>query len=553
MTGEKGVLRAPKSAIDDSSGRERQQSRQYRLLAAMFGLLLAVIGALGATLPAAAAPAVTYSGAISDLELSTESGSGALGQWEKVRISGEWSVPDGAKAGETFGMTLPAEFSREAAGAFTLADPVTGVVLADCVVSAGSGPDMVCTLTSGVEGLEDVGGTFWMRAQASSATTSETVTFDLGDRVEIVDLPGDGGIGPERMTESATPYKYGAQTATDGRLRWKVGVPSAHVDDGGFVIVDALDAGLAHHRYTGEIRLDQRVVEDGVLVGEWAPVDPARYEVIFADDGLSFRFTASGLPTSGFAYELVYFTKADSPVHAGDVFGNRAVVNTTELSAAHTVNETGGGDGSGVVYTAFSITKALAGAQAAAARDAVYTVRYAVVDSDAPAQTLSVPVGQTVTSERVPLGSTFVIEEIDLPEIDGVEWGEWSISGEGVIEADDGRYEVTPGTAAGVALTLTNFADTVPTPTPTPTPTSTPTPTVTPTSASPAPFATPEPTPTASPSVVSSTNPAGPEAGGLALTGGGAATALPLAAALVIGGAVATGIAAKRRVRAPRR
>ncbi len=530
-------------------------------MAALFATVLAIAGLLGATLPATAAPTVTYPGAVSDLRLSTASGSGALGQWEKVRISGEWSVPDGAKGGETFGMTLPAEFSREAAGSFALSDPATEAVLADCVVSAGHGPDVVCTLTSEVEGLEDVGGTFWMQAQASSATTSETVTFDLGDTLEVVDLPGVGGIGADGTTESAEPYKYGSETATEGRLRWKVGIPSGHVDAGGFTIVDTLDAGLARHRYTGEMRVDQRVVHDGVLTGEWAPVDPARYEAVFADDGLSFRLTASGLPTSGFAYELVYFTKADAPVLAGDVFGNRAVVNTTELTATHTVHETGGGDGSGVVYTTFSIAKALTGAQSPAARDAEYTVRYAVEGSNAPTATLSVPVGQAVTSARAPLGSTFVIEEIDLPVIDGVEWGEWTISGDGVVDAGDGTYEVTPGTAAGVALTLTNIANSVPTPTPTPTPTPSPTPTPTPTAAptptptatAPVPFATREPTPTASPSAAPSRTPAPPEAGVLALTGGTAGMALPIAGVLMLAGAVAAGVAATRRSGSSRR
>lgn len=348
MTGENGVLRALTRATGGSSGRDRGGSRGQRLFAALFGVVLALAGALGATLPAAAAPTVTYPGAISDLTLSTESGSGAVGQWDTVRIAGEWSVPDGAHAGETFGMTLPTEFRRQAAGEFTLADPATGAVLASCVVSSGQGPDIVCTLTAEVEGLDAVGGTFWMQAQASTATTSETVIFDLGDTIEVVDLPGTGGIGPERVTENAEPYKYGGETATEGRLRWTVGVPSGHVDDGGFTIVDTLDGDLAAHHYTGEMRLSQRAVQEGVLTGTWTPVDPERYAMVFADDGLSFRLTASGLPTSGFAYELVYYTKTDGQVLPGEVFGNHAVVNTTELTAVHTVDETGGGDGGGV-------------------------------------------------------------------------------------------------------------------------------------------------------------------------------------------------------------
>lgn len=110
-------------------------------------------------------------------------------------------------------MTLPAEFSRQSAGEFTISDPETGLVMASCVVAAGDGPDMVCTLTEAVEGLEEVGGSFWMEAKASQTTTSETVEFDLGDTVEIVDLPGDGEWCPRILPKRNSP------TNTVGRPR----------------------------------------------------------------------------------------------------------------------------------------------------------------------------------------------------------------------------------------------------------------------------------------------------------------------------------------------
>jgi len=256
-------------------------------------------------------------------------------------------------------------------------------------------------------------------------------------------------------------------------------------------------------------------------------LDAASYRIEFAPDGQSFEFSASGLPAGGFAYELTYFTQADGPVEQGDVFGNRAIVNTIETSATHTVIESGGGDGSGVVYTSFSIVKALTGAQAQAARAETYTVRYSVKGTDAPAATMTVPVGQPVISERAPLGSTFVIEEIDLPVIQGVTWGAWTISGDGVIDAGDGTYEVTPGTTAGVELTLTNVANPVPVVEPTPTPVTT-------------------PSPTPAPQTASTKTPVE-----LALTGGGSGSGfLALAVALIVGGGIATGVSAKRRSRA---
>ncbi|MBW8762473.1 MAG: hypothetical protein JF592_07785 [Microbacterium sp.] len=432
------------------------------LLSAVTGLTLVAAAMLGTAQIAAAAPTVTHSDAISNLAIEKTDGTGPVAQWEKVRITGDWSVPTGSKAGDTFGMSLPEEFSRTGGGAFDITDPATGVVLAQCQVADGSGPELVCTLTQAVEGMENPGGSFWLEVAASRSTTSTTVEFDLGGRVEIVELPGGGGITPEDLTEAEQPYKYGGPTAVDGRLEWVVGIPSSAVLDGGFVVKDSLDQGLENHHYTGEIRLLQRPVVDGVLVGDWSEVAATQYQVVFAPDGRSFEFTASGLPESGLSYRLLYFTQADDMVLPGDVFGNKAIVNTSETSANVVIAQSGGGSGTGDQYTRFEITKVLTGAAADEARGATFTVRYSVKGSDEPSKTLSVPVGQAVRSDRVPLGSTFIIEEVDLPVIDGVTWGDWIIEGEGVVETGDGRYEVTPATSAGVSLTLTNEANATP-------------------------------------------------------------------------------------------
>ncbi|WP_372967723.1 Ig-like domain-containing protein [Microbacterium sp.] len=507
----------------------RKRERWRGILALIVGSIVGVSGLWGVAMPAAAAPTVTYPGAMSGISIETTSGSGPVTQWQQVRISGEWAVPDGAVAGETFGMTMPAEFHRQAAGTFAITDPTTGAVLADCAVSDGDGPDVVCTLTDAVTGKAQVGGTFWMQATASRTTASSTVEFDLGDTVEIVDLPGGGGIVPEDPREDAEPSKH-AGVSTGGHLRWVVEIPSGYAAAGGFTISDVLDAGLADHHYTEELTLSRQAVEDGILVGGWTEVSSANYEVVFAADGQSFDLVASGLPAGGFAYKLVYYTQSDLPVVEGEVFGNHVTVNTTETSATHTVTESGGGDGGGVDDTRFSITKVLTGPQAAAAQDATYTVRYSIKGSTTPAKTITVPVGESAVSDPAPGGSTFVIEEVDLPVIEGVSWGAWTIAGEGVVDAGDGTFEVSPATAAGVALTLTNEANAVPVAPPSPTPTP-----VVPVDESPA--------------VSSSASP-----GALAVTGGGEATGfLVLGLVLLLGGGVATSVAARRRAAAARR
>ncbi|WP_030149381.1 SpaA isopeptide-forming pilin-related protein [Mycetocola saprophilus] len=430
-----------------------------RVSSAALAILIAIGGMLGLASPATAAPLVTYPDAISNIHLAKADGStGPLNQWETVKITADWSVPDGAKPGETFGMTLPEEFSRAGTPTFDITDPDTGAVMATCAIADGNAPEVVCTLSETVAGKENIGGSLWMSAEASRSTTNETVTFDINNKLVLVDLPGEGGIITEDLTEPVEPVKYSSKTATDGRFMWSIRVPASSVHNGGFAITDRLDPTQESHTYTGDIELLQRPVEDGKMVEDWSPVDPGKFTVDWAGDMKSFSFAVSGLEPSGFIYILQYYTQADGLVVEGDTFGNSATVDNTTVTAIHRVDAEGGGTGTADQHTRFTITKKLTGEAAALAADATYTVRYSVSGSTASAKTMTLPVGTTIRSDRVPLGSTFRIEEINFPTIAGVTWGAWTLSGEGVSRNIDGTYSVAPGAATEVSLTLTNDA-----------------------------------------------------------------------------------------------
>lgn len=463
---------------DGARGAKRNGVRGLRRWGGLAGALALAAGligvaglGIGAPAASAAAPSTTYPNAISNISIAKDSGgSGTLSQWEQVRISADWAVPDGAQAGETFGMALPQEFSRYGSGSFELTDPATGTVMATCEASDGYGPQVVCTLTAAVNGLEGVGGAFWMQGVATQSTTSETVEFEVGGKVEIVDLPGGGGITPEDLTEPDQPYKFGGATAKEGRIEWVIGIPRSSVAAGAFTVKDALDPKQENHSYTGEVQLNQRPVQNGQFVGEWTPVDPARYTVTFAPDNKSFVFSAQGLPADGISYRLNYFTQADGPVLEGDVFGNSATVQDTTTSSAFTVKNEGGGTASGKQFTRFTIVKQIDGAQASAARNQSFSVKYSVKGTNDAPKIMTLHPGQPVKSDRAPIGSTFVIEEVDLPEVDGVSWGAPVLTGTGVRAIGGGAYEVAPGSSAGVELVLTNRANPVVPPTPPTTP-----------------------------------------------------------------------------------
>ncbi|MFD5600840.1 SpaA isopeptide-forming pilin-related protein [Leucobacter sp. NPDC058333] len=443
--------------------RRKPKSRAFSGRLAALGIILATFFTAGGALPAIAVPTVTYPHAISNLSITREDRTdNPLSQWDRVVVSGEWAMPDGAVAGDTFGMQLPPEFGRYGSGDFSLTDPGSGAELAHCQVSDGDGPELVCTLTAAVEGQSDVGGTFWISGMATRATDSETVVFEVGDQHVVVDLPGEGGIIPESLAEWGEPYKFSNATADPSIMRWTVGIPSTYVEDGSFQVSDQLDPSLENHHYTGEVWLDRRAVVDGDFVGDWEPADISLVTATFSADYKSAEFSADGLPMGGYAYRLAYNTQADGIVLPGDVFGNTAGVENTIVTSQHTAELAGGGDGSGVVYTRFSLEKTIVGENANAAQDATFTVSYSVQGSDEPAKQMSLKVGQPVRSDRAVLGSTFIIQEIDLPEVADTVWGQWTLQGDGVVKLDDGTYEVSPGSTAGVSLVLQNEANAAP-------------------------------------------------------------------------------------------
>ncbi len=182
---------------------------------------------LGLAAPAAA-DAADYPTAIdpASLQLTTASivnnGDGVIHREEAVRITGAWHVADGAKAGDTFGMTLPSVFAGTGVS-FDLLAP-DGVAVATCVVPAAAA-EMTCTLAlrpdAGTAGY--VGdGVFTVWVQAVGETVEESVGFVIGGVEFEIDLPGEGGIiGPWGVSD--WPGKYGWEAG--GRIGWSITIP----------------------------------------------------------------------------------------------------------------------------------------------------------------------------------------------------------------------------------------------------------------------------------------------------------------------------------------
>ena len=444
------------------------KTTKSRLGGLLLAMLLGAASLVGIT-PAQAAPDFTYPGAISDVNVTFNGKDGGQARVDdEVKVTAKWNVPNGAKAGETFGMTLPKEFSNYGNGKFEVPDTETGETVANCEVTNEPAPTVTCTLTDFVNGKEDVGGELWFLATLDEQSDNNTADFIIDNKTVPVPIPGDGGIGPVGPGHAADePYKYSARTKiSDDLISWGIVFPNTIAEDGTVTVTDAIVDSTEFERHKVndfDVTVEYRnVAEDGTYVeGEdWAPVDPADYETDAAEGKSEFSVTLKNVPTDKrIQYRVLYWTKMDGKAFEGDVYKNTAKVNGKDTDATFTYTAIGGGTGSGKEYTRFSVAKAVEGNGAdQVPAGTKYTVKYTAAGEE---DTLKLEAGEKnrVNSKRYKIGTEFKITEVNLPEVDGIEWGDYEITGDGVTKNEDGSFSVTPETNEPAKLTLVNKAE----------------------------------------------------------------------------------------------
>lgn len=426
--------------------------------------LTALLILLGVGPAQAAMPAVTYPAAISNIKMEHKGGSdpnrpATVGN--EFKLTANWSVPNGAKAGETFGMVLPEELQRVGAG-FDLTND-NGDVVGSCTLSQDPKPILLCTLSEFVNGKEDIGGSLWFFAQARKATTEKQLGFEVNKELILVDIPGNQGIIGTKPAPTK-PAKDGWSTSEHGRMGWTIRIPSDVAQNGKFTVQDKLVAGgmdLENHSYVGgSLKVSWVEVVDGRYDDNaWVDATADIQKNTLTNGGKAFELVVGNVPEKPQRlYQVMYFTKGDGQVFVGDKFANKVTVESIDASSTFTYQATGGGTGDGKEYTRFSIAKSVEGnAASQVPAGTTFTVRYSV-----GGQSRELPVGMgednRVQSERYKIGSTFVIEEVNLPDVPGLAWGSYTITGDGVTDNGDGTFSLTPKTNAAVALNLTNVA-----------------------------------------------------------------------------------------------
>uniref|UniRef100_UPI0030196E91 Ig-like domain-containing protein n=1 Tax=Leucobacter sp. USHLN154 TaxID=3081269 RepID=UPI0030196E91 len=440
----------------------KHHSKVGRTVRLAVGLLLVAFTLLAGTVPAqAAGPAFDYPAAVDpgSIELSrTGDPDAPLNTGHRLQVTATWSVPDSAQGGETFGLTLPEEFSGYT-GEFAIPatdDPTQTV--ANCVVSSGRAGTVTCTLTDYVNERSDVRGELWFVVLVEKATQEDEVKFVVDDEVTLVELPGPGGI--VGVSPLSPDYFKGGWIGQDGSLGWQVHFPGAQVEALPSVVVEdhLTPAGATtqeHYGVEGSIRVSSKT-ETGISerITNWTGG--------WNEDKTSFRIEIPGPFNPDASYYVVYHTEPIVTAE-GDIYANEATISGVQVKAQQTWSASGGGNGIGKALGQFALSKLVTGTSATAVpSDTAFTVNYSYGD---PVEERSMTVladGTAVYSARVPDGTVVTLEEVNLPDVPGVVWGTPKFTGPGITELGDGRAQIALHEGGAVSLSLTNDAGETP-------------------------------------------------------------------------------------------
>lgn len=432
------------------------------------------------------------------ITIDIEAGDDPIHQYQYVDVTAHWDLTGmSPQSGDTFTLGLPPQFTADVE-TFELTTP-DGDVLGSCSIEPKQGDangSVTCTLTNQeyLDAHRNIHGWLTMSMQATQQTDESIVEFETPSEFLPVPLPGDGGIvGPNIDDKPIEIEKTGWFNSERTEAHWRIYVPGDRIDTDVLEVVDPIPPGLTFDRgRVVAVDNTQQGWEDYILTGGTALLDDA-YSLDY--NGTTVTVTVPD-PDPTLLYVLEIDTTIDDPdlVEDGTAFTNTATVNGTDVRHTATVRSRGSGGGEGYV-NGFSITKDVSGDAADAVTDAEFTVDY-TYDTPGPSEPqigepLRIGIGETDGVAPLPHGTQVVLSEVNVPAIDGIEWGTPQFTGAGVTDHLDGTATLTVLRDETIAVSLTNIA--APAQEPSPTPTETPT--------MPAPSPThPTPEPTDSPS-----------------------------------------------------
>ncbi len=317
---------------------------------------------------ASAAEAPTFPGAISNINVEKTDANcqkPVTTDWvkyESVCVTADWKVPDWAKAGDTFSMTLPSQLGR-LTNEFPLTDSA-GATYGTCVVNGAAAPVVTCTLSEIVNTRNNVSGSMWFFAYLDEVSNATEFTFDVnGSTIKVPVKPiKEPSTGTPTGPEAYVPVDFSKWSSLNdnGTMSWTINIPGEKFGEGDVTITDTLapedaSSNTWGHHGVGSIAVYYRYTglnEDGANT-EWLPLKNTDGKTYFTGawnaDGKSFTMVIpKEIIKKNAGYRISYVTVPDGKAINGDQFTNAAKVSGVgEATKTQTWKVLGGGTGTG--------------------------------------------------------------------------------------------------------------------------------------------------------------------------------------------------------------
>lgn len=405
--------------------------------------------------------------------------------WEFATFEVDWTAPEGVADGQQFTITFPEQFRLYGNEKFDLVSD-TGLVGGDCVADATK-QSITCTFNAEFVKKYDVGGTLKTELQAHKVKEEDPVFVDINGKKTAVDLPGTRGvIGPlDRI--GGEPFKAGWFDPNWASSGWRIDIPGSKLEAQGSNPVTVTDTFDGHFKF----------VQDKVPHLEVFEIDPADPNNVndsrriadkpvsnfkISDNGRTATFDITPVNPSGkwepnLHYRVRYDAVTDDgqPVPVGTVVGNNVRIEGLP-NMRHTIERSQHSSGTirGVDRASYKVRKVLSDSNLneAVPADAEFTVEAEITmpDGKTKVEQVKIPVnGEHAGHEKLPEGSTVVLREVNMPVIDGVEFGAPKFSLENgtdpaKVEIFDGgtKARITTVGSENIGVVLTNTVKTAP-------------------------------------------------------------------------------------------
>lgn len=169
------------------------------------------------------AQAAAIPSAITGISLSMPDGSplnpDGISNTASIRVTAQWSIPDGAAAGDTFSLRLPTQFAGSSM-TFSLKTPDQSTA-GTCAVAD---LEVLCTLSAYVDTHNDVHGNLWFTSSLDVDVTGTGVPVVIDFDIVGVDPITVIVDGPTPLTPSEA-HKYGGWR--EGVTAWEIFLPDS--------------------------------------------------------------------------------------------------------------------------------------------------------------------------------------------------------------------------------------------------------------------------------------------------------------------------------------